>query len=488
VGIARRERSLIAVGSALALPVALAIGAANFFWQLGSSSYYVDEALSINDSLLSLHTIVTTVNTVEINPPTYFLGLHEWIYRTGSQAEWVLRFPSALAGIALIAAVYWVASLLVNRTAAGIAALITALSPLVLEYAQQVRVYAFVMLIATLAVGATVTAVRATRGQVWWWLIAGVAAALTPWLHYTGALVVGPLCVWLATRPTVSTRAKAAFIGACVVAMLALIPIFVDQLRANPSGAMGIPGLTWTTLTRLIETPFDGRTLEGVDAARLVGAAVVVVSVGVLVVAGRRQRLPNWQLLGSLAVAAPLAVIGLSAVGTHVALTRYTAVAAPFLIIVIAAAITTGPRVLGLGILVGAVAVAGIGLARSHQRSGFYGDARGVISYIQSHQAPGDVVLTPGGAGTDVPLAYYAQRRLHPLPSYVSARNRAVVGAAVAQRRRLVSIVELPRVVSRAALTAAVDRVIAPWRYRVQGVSIFPSTVPFAIVFAVPRS
>ncbi len=100
---------------AVALPVILIVGAVNFMWQLGSSSFYVDETLSVEHALPSLHKLEAVVRMTESTPWAYFVGLHEWIYRTGSQSEWVLRLPSALAGIALVGAVYWLARLLAGE-------------------------------------------------------------------------------------------------------------------------------------------------------------------------------------------------------------------------------------------------------------------------------------------------------------------------------------------------------------------------------------
>ena len=74
---------------------AILLGAiGNFFWQLGSSSYFVDEALSIEHALPALHGVLHVVSHTETTPWTYFLFLHEWLYRAGSQAEWVTRLPS----------------------------------------------------------------------------------------------------------------------------------------------------------------------------------------------------------------------------------------------------------------------------------------------------------------------------------------------------------------------------------------------------------
>lgn len=478
------DRGAIGV-SGIALASALAVATANFLWQLGSSSYYVDEALSIDHALPSLGDVLSTVQVHELTPWTYFLGLHEWLYVTGSQAEWVTRLPSALAGIALVGAVYWVGSLLGGRTTGGIAAWLAALSPLVLQYAQQARVYIFVMLAATVTVGALIKTAQGTTNQVRWLLVATVLAVLSLWLSYTGAFVVVPLCIWVATRPTISARRRLLFIGACTAAAAALVPLFIEQARHNGEAA-GVPGLTLTTLARLIETPFDGRTNEGLDVARVLGVAVVLASAAALALgAARVRQAEDRSLLLAVALSAPLAIIAISLVGKDVAITRYAAVSAPFMIVMTASAIATAPRPLGAGLLLSALVVAGIGLTRSHQRSGFYLDARGVIDYIQVHRRPGDVVFTPGAGGTDAQLAYYAKRRLLPLPPYMSGRDQAALARAVRDRHRAWIITEVPAQ-SRRHLIRAATQALAPLHYRPQALRVFSATASVAAIVAVP--
>ena len=54
----------------LALPAILLLAAANFFWQLGSPSYFVDEAFSVMHSLPAIHTLFHQVAHTETTPYT----------------------------------------------------------------------------------------------------------------------------------------------------------------------------------------------------------------------------------------------------------------------------------------------------------------------------------------------------------------------------------------------------------------------------------
>jgi hypothetical protein len=67
------------LGCRAALAAVLAVGAANFLVQLGSPSYFVDEALSIEHALPSLGMVNHLVTHSETTPWTYFWGLHLWL-------------------------------------------------------------------------------------------------------------------------------------------------------------------------------------------------------------------------------------------------------------------------------------------------------------------------------------------------------------------------------------------------------------------------
>jgi uncharacterized membrane protein len=123
--------------SPLALVAVLVLAAVNFGWQLGSSSYYVDEVLSLNTSLTPLSGLVGVVEARQLSPPGFYLFQHEWLYRANDHIEWVARLPSLVCGVALVAAIYWLAGLVSERSAIRLgAAALAAVSPFVLQFSQ----------------------------------------------------------------------------------------------------------------------------------------------------------------------------------------------------------------------------------------------------------------------------------------------------------------------------------------------------------------
>ncbi len=477
--IAAVRTAVRAVGPRSALAAILAVGAANFLWQLGSPSYYVDEIEALGVALHPLGSLFHSLSGNEITPPAYFVFLHEWSARVGFSPEWVTRLPSAIAGVALVAAVYWLGVLFGGRRAVGLlAAAIAALSPYVLEYAQLAQNYMFLMVACACAVGAAVEAERASGGRRTAWLMAAaIASALALWLHYTAALVIGPLCVWVATRGSLSVRSRVAFAGACLAAAIAVIPLLIEQHSAIPArnGVRLTAAFTGTNVVRVLGTPFDGRA----DALLGLGTAAMVAALVWIVTAGRRV-VGEWLLVSVLAAGVPVTLVVLSAFGADLLLTRYFAGAAPFMVAATAVALLAiRPPPLAALLAATVLVAAGAGLVASHQPSGFYFDARGIAKYVHAHERPGDAVLASGSAGTAIPLAYYGLRPA----SFGSVEADALLSA---HRRRLWVVYELQHLTDRAGLARYLRNFARPRGYAVPDVRLFNGLVPAALVLDVP--
>lgn len=411
--------------SRLALAAVSTLAALNFAWQLGSSSFYVDEVVSVQTSLSPLSHLLHAVSTLQVSPLAYYAFLHEWLLRIGLASEWVARLPSAVAGVLLVGAVHWVCSLLEIAPAAKRAAVtLAALSPFLLQLAQLAEPYVFAGLACTLALGAALKADTPSNGR-WWLAAALVASVLALCLHYTATLVIAPLCAWVATRSSLPRGWRAAFVIVCAAAEVALLPLLISQHHAHP-GRPGVAvsgALNSGTLASMLDVPFAGR----VQALEPLGIAVTLSAVTVVLLGalrarqatGRRAVTPR-ELVVALAVGEPLCLVVLSLFGGrhfwgHLMLIRYAAVALPFLIVTFALAFESLPAPSALALAGCMLAVAITGTLDSHRPSGFYLDARGAVAYVQRHALPGDAVVATSDVIAAVPLSHYGLGRLHPL-------------------------------------------------------------------------
>ena len=108
-------------------------------YRLGVSSLWYDETVSVVLARQDLLTL-TRHTAGDIHPPLYYYLLHFWGQFTG-WSEFSAAFLSLCFGVLLIALVYRVARAWFNVRVALLAALLVALSPYNLWYAQEVRMY-----------------------------------------------------------------------------------------------------------------------------------------------------------------------------------------------------------------------------------------------------------------------------------------------------------------------------------------------------------
>lgn len=459
----------------------VALAALNFIVQLGSSSLFIDEGLSWNASRGAFAVVWDGVTTTEISPPLHYYGLWAWIGAFGD-AEWVMRLPSAVAGVLLTFVVYRLGSLVFDERAGLLAAGITALSPLALTYAQQTRAYVFAMLLAAVAVLAAVEAERATsdRARAAWLAACAGACVVGFWTHYTVGLVAAPVLVWVCSRQTVPMRARALVAGTVVASWLAAAPLLSDQLSNGlQSGIADVAKLTGSNLVRAIGTPFDGRVQE-LNVWVAVGAGLLVISL-IVCLAKRRDR-PSTVLVLAAATVPVLAVIGATAVSDDVLLTRYTAVTVPFMAIVLAGAATQLPRPAGAALGVAALVCALAGSVLSHRPEGFFPDVRAAYDEIDTRYRPGDVIAVSGYIGRSPVPEYYRRRRLPQGPGALSPDDPAGFEAAVKARTRFWLVSDVP--VSR----AEVRQGLAAVGYKLLSVRRLEGNSDLQVILAAPRT
>lgn len=471
---------------ACALSLILAFATFNFFWRLGASSLFTDEAFSVIHSLPSFHTMFHVIGHTENTPYTYFLFLHEWMIRTGSQAAWVVRFPSAVAGVALVWAVYWMAAAFMDRTWALCAAGGTAISPLILSYAQEARVYSFLMLAVVVMVGATVRAVQRSDRRMPLLVLGAVVAFVSIWLHYTAVSVVLPLAVWVVTRTKLRRRQRAVFVLGGIAGLLTVLPVLLEQYKYNPNGGAITGNFNLRNVISVAGTPFGSRVGTPIDFSTILAALVVIASVVVLLLS-RGERVRERRLLAALGAFGVIALMGVDLLGNHILITRYTAVTAPFLVVVIVAASVELPRTAGVLLATAAAALAVAGVVYNHSRSSLYAPARQAVAYIARRERAGDYLFTPGVPLTDTPIFYYVTRRLHPKLDFVGLNDKGVVKTMFSRRGRI-WIIEKVHSPTDAAAIAAVTPLLRSFRYHVAALHVYTTSITLATLLVVPNA
>src|SRR5262245_16343487 len=127
----------------------MAVGAGLRFFHLGFESVWFDEAYSIQLATGSVGHILLERWT-DIHPPLYYLALHFWMPIAGT-TESAVRLLSAVADLVTIPAAWLTARRLFGSRIALVTAVLLAISPFHVQYAQEARMYALLCLLATVS-------------------------------------------------------------------------------------------------------------------------------------------------------------------------------------------------------------------------------------------------------------------------------------------------------------------------------------------------
>jgi 4-amino-4-deoxy-L-arabinose transferase-like glycosyltransferase len=400
------------------------------FFRLGHQSLWIDEQFTLTAAGLPGRLAWRDLLD-NVHGPLHTLSV-ALAATLGGDSEWVLRLPSALAGIALVPAMAWLARVWLGRDTVAPAVWLTAGSPFLVWYSQECRNYAFLLLGATLATAALFElGQRFDRRGVLRYLVAAVAALLS---NLSFALLL-PLHAWRWFAPGPARRAR--LVSSAVVAaglLLALLPWLSalggiwdwSRLAPGRDPAAGEAALRGETTFHPAAVPFalhamlmgysGGPSLRGLRAdpggalrAHLPEVLAAAALFGWLLALGLRTLARRGRLADTLLwlVAPALLVSYFAANNFKVFNPRYLAVSLPCVLLVLAAAFAgLGPRARRA-----AAAAVAVLWALSLGRMAFdpvYGreDYRAALARVRAGFVPGERVLA---VGAPEPVEWYGR-------------------------------------------------------------------------------
>jgi uncharacterized membrane protein len=137
-------------------------------WNLGRRELWFDETVSTYISGLGFVDTITYVrNAAWEHPPSYYLFLHAWQILTG-RSEFALRFFSLLWGVLCIPLLYVLVKRLASERLALLTALLATLSPFMVAYSQEARMYTMLPCLALLALLAFWNGLEREHQPAWW--------------------------------------------------------------------------------------------------------------------------------------------------------------------------------------------------------------------------------------------------------------------------------------------------------------------------------
>jgi uncharacterized membrane protein len=227
----RSSRRVLAAAAAIVI-----VGTVIRFAAL-STSLWFDESVTVNDVSGSFGQMLHRVVNHEASPPFYFVCLWIWRHLAGDTAA-DLRALSALTGSITIVFAFSVARRTIGPRAGLILAACVAVSPVLVYYSTEMRMYGVLVLIAGIGFEAFLRAATSpNRRNLTVWVIASVLAL---WTQYYAALAVVPQAAWLiALAYNDRSRARATLIAAGGVALAGLPLTYLMVYQAHRAFAYG---------------------------------------------------------------------------------------------------------------------------------------------------------------------------------------------------------------------------------------------------------
>ena len=366
---------------------------------------WLDEAISIHQARLSLHGLFRNLYYGDRQPPLYHLTL--WVtIRAFGDSEFAVRLPSLIAGTLVIPVLYELGRELYDRRTGLIAAAFAAVSPLLIWYSQEVRMYEFVALFGLLALLTQLRVIR--NGTMLNWAAYILATAALLWTHYFGLLLIGvQQLVFVGVlihrkrsgEPVKPLALGFAYSAAVLVMQLVPLLVFAHHQYQVTSAAAGSPSGTYDYLSFYSVLANMAWTLWGYqpDATTVLLAAMwplfLLASLVLLGRSGSRQTMS----LAVGAIALVVLLIAVSAFDRSFFEVRNFLILVPLVLLLIARLVTGWIRQPRAQLLVaGGVALTMlVGLAdqQLNKANPRLFDFRGAIEDIKANAGPNSLIL-----------------------------------------------------------------------------------------------
>ncbi len=299
---------------------------------LGAEELWFDEIFSAVLASQEPPELLRRALADKTNPPGFYLALWLWTRLGGFDVAWMRLLP-ALAGIALVPAIAWLARALgMSRGAVLLAALLAAVSPLMLAMSAELRAYAPLALVTTLTLTAAVLISRGDgRRPVVAALVVGDLALVT--LHYFGLLVVAATVVGISWNARDRLRvAVAAALPATLAISLWIGWVFVAARRtAVDANADWVPspgpGAIASLASQVVGT-FGTAWGAWIIVAALGVAIALAARDAALPVAGDKRVRARW-LLTATCLPILLLLAGMAATQRSLWVARYLIIVLP---------------------------------------------------------------------------------------------------------------------------------------------------------------
>jgi hypothetical protein len=197
---------------------------------------------------------IWSLTAADVHPPLYYFLLKIWSGIFGS-TDFGMRFMSVMFGaIAIVFAWAWLKRRFGIKIAV-FATLLMALSPMLIRYGQEMRMYTMAAAIIFSATFVLQLAIDTKKTR--WWVIYGILVSLGMWTHYFTALIWLAHLAYLIYHYRTKIFQKNIIISyiTAVALYIPWLPHFIYQ-STSVQGGFWIPNPSFTTITDYFSNSF----------------------------------------------------------------------------------------------------------------------------------------------------------------------------------------------------------------------------------------
>lgn len=276
LGLSKSDCLLIAIG--------LTVFAAITLWTITKSSIWFDEAfgaymIKFNFAEIARYT------AADVHPALYYWLLKLWSMCFGN-TELALRSMSMFFGGVSIVFGYLLSHRLFNKNVARISLIFMVLSPMLVRYSQEMRMYTLLTAIAFAATYVLTFAINTKKRLPW--IIYGILVGLGMWTHYFSALIWIAHWLWRADiirRISVKGKFLKTFFSKewilahiVAVGLFAIwLPFLVFQLLSIQISGFWIPAITPDTLINFLTNVIFYQDVGNVTSWLVLGFSFAVI-------------------------------------------------------------------------------------------------------------------------------------------------------------------------------------------------------------------
>jgi hypothetical protein len=227
---------------------------------LTSYGLFSDEVFSAQTVTLGWREMIQAVIRDVVHPPLFYLLLKAWVVTGGSSLLWMKLFPVAVAIGSIIPFCLLCRELRLKAATINLALFIMAVNEYLVSYAQELRMYSLLCLLAVTSLWLFARLVNSGRASKKIWLALFAANLLLVCAHYYGWLVVAVefLFLLMARRDL----ARPFFLSLAGLAACFAPWAFAVAEAAADKGGLG-PNLNWNVRPKPVDLAWFYAILDG---------------------------------------------------------------------------------------------------------------------------------------------------------------------------------------------------------------------------------